>query len=116
MFFLREQRLEKVSLKLSEQTRAIIEEYADFVGMTQDQVVDIFLKNLLADPNFAKYLRSKRNSKRLVNKIFFGDTTMKLLNTCQNEKTIGFDMFKPDQSSPSTFSELGTDVTDEMDS
>jgi len=78
MYFLREQKPEKVSWRISEQTRAIVQEYAAYVDMEEHHVVDILLKNLLADPNFADYLRNKRNYKRIVDKVLFGDKEMKL--------------------------------------
>ena len=78
MYFLCEQEPEKVSWRISEQTAAIIQEYAAYVDTEEHHVVDIFLKSLLADPNFPNHLRRKRNYKCIVDKVFFGDKEMKL--------------------------------------
>jgi len=42
MYFLCEQEPEKVSWRISEQTRAIVQEYAAYVDTEEHHVVDIF--------------------------------------------------------------------------
>lgn len=70
----------KVNWVLSDQTRAIVEYYAKYSGYSEDEIVDFALKNLLGDPRFANYLRAQRRTKRLVDRVFYGDETMRILD------------------------------------
>lgn len=62
------------------QTAYLVETFAEYAGVSEDEVVDRFLKNLLCDPNFAKYLRNNKRTKRIVSHIFYGDSEMRLLD------------------------------------
>lgn len=80
MKYLPPKRAAKVNWQISDQSRAIVEYYAKHSGYSEDDVVDFFLKNLLGDPAFARFLKSQRRTKRLVDRIFYGDDTMQSLN------------------------------------
>lgn len=70
----------RVTWELSKHSLDIVEYYAKYAGRPQNEIVDQFLQNILGDPRFARYLRTQRRNKRLVSKLFFGDTNMSLLD------------------------------------
>jgi len=51
--------------KVSENTKAIVKNYADYTGLTESEVIDSFLKNILKDPDFFKWASKQRNNKKL---------------------------------------------------
>ncbi|WP_102261545.1 hypothetical protein [Mesobacillus jeotgali] len=60
---------EKVDWLISEQVREIIKNYAEYCEYTESEVVDIFLKNLLRDDSFIKWVSEVRNNKRMISKM-----------------------------------------------
>jgi hypothetical protein len=60
----------KVTWSISDQTKALVKYYAEYTGYSQDEVVDTFLKNLLKDEEFMKWIYSKRRNKRALAQIF----------------------------------------------
>ncbi|MBD8069295.1 hypothetical protein [Bacillus sp. PS06] len=63
-------RLEKkADWRVSEHTKLTVKHYADYTGYTEDEVVDIFLKNLLDDQNFIDWINQKRRNKRIVQQL-----------------------------------------------
>ncbi|WNF38375.1 hypothetical protein RJD24_08125 [Bacillaceae bacterium IKA-2] len=56
---------EFVNLKLSLQSRKILEHYGDYTGLTGAQVLEELLPHLLEDDDFIKYIESKRSNKRM---------------------------------------------------
>ena len=79
MRFIQQKRSEKVNWVISEQTRSIVENYAKFTNCSDSEVADLFLKNILSDPDFQHYLKTHRRTKRIIDRIFYGDSDMKLL-------------------------------------
>jgi phospholipase C len=76
----------KVEWKISKRTRRIIEGYAKYTELSEDDVVDIFLqKNILEDQSFLRWLLNKRNNKRLIDDIF-PDGLPQLTEENENEK------------------------------
>ncbi|UYZ20229.1 hypothetical protein [Mesobacillus jeotgali] len=57
--------LEPVEFNLSERTRKIIESYASYTGLTENQVLEEFIPNILEDDNFIEHIKSLRNNVRL---------------------------------------------------
>jgi len=74
----------KVDWRISDQSRAIVEYYSRHSGYTEEDIVDYTLKFLLGDPAFAKFLQSQRRTKRMVDRIFYGDDNMSLLSKYLN--------------------------------
>lgn len=63
-------RLEKkTDWRVSEHTKLTVKHYAEYTGYTEDEVVDIFLKNLLDDEKFTEWVNSKRRNKRIVQQL-----------------------------------------------
>lgn len=60
----------KPNWSVSEQTKNIVKHYAQYTGYTEDEVVDMFLKNLRDDPGFIEWLKNKRRNKRAISQIF----------------------------------------------
>jgi len=42
--------------KISENTKSIVKNYANYTGFTESEIVDSFLKNILKDPDFIKWV------------------------------------------------------------
>ena len=59
--------LENVDWVISEKTRTIVKNYAEYSERTESEVVDFFLKNILHDEDFIIWVKKKRNNKRLLN-------------------------------------------------
>lgn len=79
MKFLPPKKAEKVNWQISEQTRTIVELYAKYTAYSEEEIVDFFMKNLLSDPKFGKFLKAQRRNKRIIDRVFLGDETMGLL-------------------------------------
>jgi hypothetical protein len=62
---------ENVSYKISRKTKLIVEYYAKYTEYEEDEVVDMFLQNILKDSDFVEWLNSRR-SKKKINEIIFG--------------------------------------------
>lgn len=85
MRFILPRRATPLNINISGQTAAILDSYTKYTGHAKEYIVDEFLKNLLADPNFARYIRGQRRNKRIINQIFAGDQEMKLLDEYAKE-------------------------------
>lgn len=57
--------VESVEFSLSERTRKLIESYANYTGLTDSQVLEEFLINILDDEDFIAYINSLRSNVRL---------------------------------------------------
>jgi hypothetical protein len=56
---------EEITLKLSIKSRKILEHYSDYTGLTQSQLLEEVLPNLLKDEDFIKYIETKRSNVRI---------------------------------------------------
>ena len=56
----------KTDWLLPEKTHRLIEHYAEYVGYSEEEVVETFLENLIDDPSFREYIKNKRNNKRIL--------------------------------------------------
>ena len=61
---------QKVEWVISEHSRAIVRYYAEYTGYSEEEIVDMFLKNIIDDSNFLDWIHSKRNKKRVSTKLF----------------------------------------------
>lgn len=59
-----------VQWTISNRTKAIVEYYSKYTGYLEDEIVDDFLKNILEDAEFLKWIQKKRNNKRICSKLF----------------------------------------------
>jgi hypothetical protein len=71
--------LEEVHWRISEQVRTIIKFYAEYTEYQEDEVVDMFLKNILKDEGFIGWIEKKRNNKRLQEKIYGNSLTTEVI-------------------------------------
>lgn len=63
-------RLEKkADWRVSEHTKLTVKHYSEYTGYTEDEVVDLFLKNILDDQNFMDWINQKRRNKRIVQQL-----------------------------------------------
>ena len=62
---------ENVSYRISRKTKLIVEYYAKYTEYEEDEVVDMFLQNILKDNDFVEWLNNRR-SKKKINEIIFG--------------------------------------------
>lgn len=58
---------------ISEQVREIVKSYAEYCEYNESEVVDMFLKNLLKDEEFLKWVDGIRNNKRMLRKMGLED-------------------------------------------
>lgn len=61
---------QKISLKVSYKTKLLIEYYSKYTDYSEDEVVDMFMQNLLKDANFVEWLKKRRSSKKISEHIF----------------------------------------------
>ncbi|WP_335870876.1 hypothetical protein [Bacillus sp. 2205SS5-2] len=54
---------------ISERVRAIVKTNAEFTEYSENEVVDVFLLNLLDDKDFIKWIESKRNNRRIIKQL-----------------------------------------------
>jgi DNA relaxase NicK len=64
---------DKVDWLISERTKAIVKYYAEYTEYSESEVVDKFLKNILDDKDFIKWIEQKRNNKRLIKQMEIED-------------------------------------------
>lgn len=64
---------DKVDWLISEQVREIVKNYAEYCEYSEGEVVDMFLKNLLKDKEFLKWIDGIRNNKRMLRKMGLED-------------------------------------------
>ena len=62
---------ENVFYKISHKTKLIVEYYAKYTEYDENEVVDMFLQNILKDTDFVEWLNNRR-SKKKINEIIFG--------------------------------------------
>ncbi|RAK19533.1 hypothetical protein B0I26_106157 [Anoxybacillus vitaminiphilus] len=60
---------DKVDWLISEQVREIVKNYAEYCEYSESEVVDMFLKNLLKDEGFLKWIDGIRHNKRMLRKM-----------------------------------------------
>lgn len=58
-----------VDWTISEQTREIVKQYAEYAERTESETVDEFLLNILGDQKFIDWVTNKRSNKRVVKKM-----------------------------------------------
>jgi hypothetical protein len=66
---------DKVEWLISEQTRTIVKYYAEYTDYSEDEVADMFLKNILKDKEFMDWIDKKRNNKRFYSKMIGEDNS-----------------------------------------
>ncbi len=64
---------DKVDWLISEQVREIVKNYAEYCEYSESEVVDMFLKNLLKDEEFLRWVDGIRNNKRMMKKMGLED-------------------------------------------
>ncbi|MCI3923559.1 hypothetical protein MO973_25360 [Paenibacillus sp. TRM 82003] len=64
------QELTKTEWRISKRTKAIVRYYAEYTNYSEDEVVDRFLKNILADPGFDEWCKNKRRNSRIMQQIY----------------------------------------------
>ena len=55
----------KVSWNISEKTLTILSQYAKYTQYKEEEVVDMFLENLLTDQGFVQWIKKQRNRKNI---------------------------------------------------
>ena len=55
----------KVSWNISEKTLTILSQYAKYTQYKEEEVVDMFLENLLTDQGFVQWIKKQRNRKKI---------------------------------------------------
>lgn len=55
----------KVSWNISEKTLTILSQYAKYTQYKEEEVVDMFLENLLTDQGFIQWIKKQRNRKKI---------------------------------------------------
>lgn len=55
----------KVSWNISEKTLTILAQYAKYTQYKEEEVVDMFLENLLTDKDFIEWIKKQRNRKKI---------------------------------------------------
>lgn len=60
----------KTNWSVSDRTKSIVKYYAEYTGLSEDEVVDQFLTNILKDEDFNKWINSKRRKTRITKQLF----------------------------------------------
>ena len=60
---------EKVDWLVSERARNIVKNYAEYTEHSENEVVNLFLLNLLEDEDFIAWIEQKRNNRRIVKQL-----------------------------------------------
>ncbi|MFD1020888.1 hypothetical protein [Thalassobacillus hwangdonensis] len=60
---------QKTDWRISDQTKSIVKHYAEYTGYSEDEVVDMFLKNILEDESFLNWVQTKRRNKRIIEQL-----------------------------------------------
>ena len=63
----------RVSWEISERTREIAKQYAEYAEKSESDTVDFFLTNILTDKKFLTWIEEKRNNKRIVQRMGIED-------------------------------------------
>lgn len=60
----------KVTWQVSDRTKSIVKYYAEYTGLSEDEVVDLFLTNILKDQDFNKWINDRRRKTRIMKQLF----------------------------------------------
>ncbi|MHA6529132.1 hypothetical protein [Paenibacillus sp. BAC0078] len=60
----------KVDWQISDRTKAIVQYYGEYTGLSEDEVVNRFLINILKDPDFNQWINNKRRKTRIIKQLF----------------------------------------------
>jgi len=63
----------RVNWEISERTREIVKQYAEYGEKSESEAADFFLTNILTDKNFLEWVAKKRNNKRIVQRMGIED-------------------------------------------
>lgn len=63
----------KVDWEISEKTRAVVSNYAEYTEYSESETVDIFLLNILDDKDFLEWVKNRRNNKRITKQMGIED-------------------------------------------
>lgn|GEM_PF-603446 len=80
---------ENISWKISRRTKLIVEYYAKYTEYEEDEVVDMFLQNILKDKDFVEWLGTRR-SKKKIDEIIFSKDNKEVANTESIENEVDF--------------------------
>jgi hypothetical protein len=64
---------EEITLKLTFKSRKILEHYSEYTGLTQSQLLEEILPNLLKDEEFIHYVENKRSNIRMKRELGLSD-------------------------------------------
>jgi len=64
---------EEIALKLTFKSRKILEHYSEYTGLTQSQLLEEILPNLLKDEEFILYVENKRSNIRMKRELGLSD-------------------------------------------
>jgi hypothetical protein len=64
---------EEITLKLTFKSRKILEHYSEYTGLTQSQLLEEILPNLLKDEEFILYVENKRSNIRMKRELGLSD-------------------------------------------
>lgn len=77
----------KLELRISEQTNEILKQYSKYTKFDVDEIVNHITSEIIQDDqDFVKWLRSKRFSKKIKERIFGETSQDEILDTPTNEK------------------------------
>ena len=60
----------KVSLELSTRTLSILEYYSKYTQYSQEEILDMFLLNLLEDTDFIEWVNKQRYNKKILASLY----------------------------------------------
>jgi hypothetical protein len=56
----------KVVWQISDRTKFVVKYYSEYTGLSEDEIVDQFLMNILKDQDFDKWINNKRRKTRIM--------------------------------------------------
>lgn len=63
----------KVDWRVSDHTKSVVKYYSEYTGYEEDEIVDLFLKNIMKDKNFTDWINSKRRNKRMLEQLMIAE-------------------------------------------
>lgn len=70
----------KTNWSVSDRTKSIVKYYAEYTGLSEEEVVDQFLTNILKDEDFNNWINSRRRKTRITKQLFPDQNTEEKAN------------------------------------
>lgn len=59
-----------VEWEVTDRTKAIVKYYAEYTGLSENEILDRFLLNILDDEDFQQWIQNKRRNARMLKQLY----------------------------------------------